>query len=82
MQKTAKRYILREHLERGGLLQAEESGAENIFGKKIKKRLTKSEKFGNIDWLTETGGVEGRRGKLLEKYIVMRRTRGQNKTKI
>ena len=59
------------------------SRARKIFlEKKIKKRLTKSEKFGNIDWLTETGEVEGRRGKLLEKYIVMRRTRGQNKTKI
>ena len=82
MTKTRESNIIAKHLERGGLLQAEESDAENIFRKKIKKRLTKSEKFGNIDWLTETGGVEGRRGKLLEKYIVMRRTRGQNKTKI
>ena len=82
MQKTAKRYILREHLERGVRTLSEEVGRGKYFWKKEKKRLTKSEKFGNIDWLTETGGVEGRRGKLLEKYIVMRRTRGQNKTKI
>ena len=39
--KTRESNIIAKHLERGGLLQEEESGAENIFGKKIKKAVDK-----------------------------------------
>jgi hypothetical protein len=42
--------------------------------------LTKKNKFGIINRLT-AAGAEKLAKKLLEKYIVMRRTRGQNKTK-
>jgi len=48
--------------------------------KKGKKELTKGSKFDIISKPIVTGGHGGRE-KLLEKCIVMRRTRGQNKTK-
>ena len=44
--------------------------------------MTEKRKLDIISKLSQQQGLRDRAKKLLEKYIVMRRTRGQNKTKI